>query len=298
MIITYVDDLFYLSTLEVIEAIHSWIQADWPCSGLEWANTKEGTRYLGMTVRQGEDGAVEISQEGYILDLLRVHDMEQTHGAKLPCPKEWILDADGDDETLENYTEEELKHAQRVVGEQFWLAMRTRPDILFVVNYMASQVSKQPSKVARVGRRVLTYLRSTSGLTLRVAPLGAGTSTTTKGSTSSSSSLTTDGTNKSTAAAPKKHEHARVRLVGFSDASYAPTGGRSFGASVVTVNDVPVSWKAGKQSVVTLSVMEAELYEASQASVLLEHVGVLLDELTGFRVARVLMVGVVEKATS
>ena len=59
---------------------------------------------------------------------------------------------------------------------------------------------------------------------------------------------------------------------------------------MITVNGFLVSWKAGKQSFVTLSVMEAELYEASQTSILLEHVGVLLDELVGSRVQRLLRV--------
>ena len=86
------------------------------------------------------------------------------------------------------------------------------------------------------------------------------------------------------------HAHARPELIGYSDANYAPYGGRSFGAVVITVDGFPVSWKASKQSFVTLSVMESELYEASQTTLLLEHVGVLLDELCGERIKRTLRV--------
>ena len=85
------------------------------------------------------------------------------------------------------------------------------------------------------------------------------------------------------------HAHARPELIG-SDASDAPYGGRSFGVAVITVDGFPVSWKASKQSFVTLSVMESELYEASQTTLLLEHVGVLLDELCGERIKRTLRV--------
>ena len=288
-IITYVDDLFYLSAPEVVEAMHAWIKKEWPCSVLEWAHAPEGTRYLGMMIKQDPDGSFEVSQEGYVLDLLRAHGMEQSAGTKLPCPKEWVLDDDQEDAPPENFSEEELKHAQRVVGEQLWLAMRTRPDILYVVNYMASQVSKRPVKVAKVGRRVLAYLQSTSALTLRVPAAGS------KGS----NNATTDNETTGSASSISQNRHddsalfnddVVVRLIGYSDASYAPTGGRSFGASVVTVNDFPVSWKAGRQSFVTLSVMEAELYEASQASVLLEHIGVLMDEITGRSIPRILKV--------
>ena len=83
LIITYVDDLFYLSIPEVIEALHAWVEAEWPCSALEWASSHDGTRYLGIVVKQLSDGSYEISQEGYVMDLLRSHDMEQAAGTKL-----------------------------------------------------------------------------------------------------------------------------------------------------------------------------------------------------------------------
>ena len=60
-----------------------------------------------------------------------------------------------------------------------------------------------------------------------------------------------------------------------------------FGAAVITVKRFPVLWQASKQSFVT---MESEFYEASQRSLLLKHVGVLLDELCGGRVMRLLRV--------
>ena len=81
-----------------------------------------------------------------------------------------------------------------------------------------------------------------------------------------------------------------VVLVGYSDSSFAPYGGRSYGASVVTVNGSPVAWKSGKQAMITLSTMESELLEATAAAVLLESVGSLLDEILGKRVKRVLRV--------
>ncbi|CAE6949120.1 GIP [Symbiodinium sp. CCMP2592] len=81
-----------------------------------------------------------------------------------------------------------------------------------------------------------------------------------------------------------------MELVGFSDASFSPHGEKSYGASVVTVRDAPVAWKASKQSFVTLSVMEAELYETANAVVLLESVGSLLDEILGYQAIRRLKV--------
>ena len=267
MVITYVDDLFYLSDDEVVGMLHGWVQSEWPCSALEWANAEGGARYLGLEVYQRESGEFEVKQEGYILDLVRAHDLMNAPQTLLPCPKEWIteeLDAEP-----ENFTESELRHGQRMVGEQLWLAMRSRPDIQYVVNYMSSWVSKQPVRVARIATRVLMYLHKTAKMILVLGQPASSNS-----SSSSSEPATFRG----------------VTLTGFSDASFAPFGSKSFGASVVTVNATPVSWRCGKQQFVTLSVMEAELVEAAEASLLLENVGCLIDELMQSRTPRLLLV--------
>ncbi|CAE7234262.1 hypothetical protein AK812_SmicGene14430 [Symbiodinium microadriaticum] len=65
-------------------------------------------------------------------------------------------------------------------------------------------------------------------------------------------------------------------------------GARSYGAVVITMGSSPVAWRAARQPFVTLSVMEAELLEISEASVLMESVGSLIDELAGTRVKRTL----------
>ena len=54
-------------------------------------------------------------------------------------------------------------------------------------------------------------------------------------------------------------------LTVYSDASYAPGGGRSFGCILAQVAGAPVAWRASKQPVITLSVAEAELYEGISA---------------------------------
>ena len=144
------DDL-YLSTPEVIEALHAWKEAEWPCSALEWSSSQDGTRYLGMMVRQ-------LSQEGYVMDLFRSHELEQAVGTKLSCPREWLQEDDDESDALENYSQEELKQAQGMVGEQLWLAMRARPDLL----------TWQPVKVMKIGRRLLAYLQGTSSMDLKI----------------------------------------------------------------------------------------------------------------------------------
>ena len=271
-IITYVDDLFYVSTTEIVAAVHAWVLEEWPCSALEWASASGGTRYLGMEVFQRASGVFEVHQKGYILDLLRAHGLQDAPGTLLPCPKEWVTD-DVSNEP-EEFSEADLRFGQRMVGEQLWLTMRCRPDLQFVVGHMAQWVAKHPKRVTRIAKRVLSYLASTMELKL---VLGDDGSKVTMSSSSSSNSTF--------------HKQANgVVLVGYSDSSFAPYGDRSYGASVVTINGAPVAWKSGKQSLITLSTMESELLEATTAAVLLESVGVLLDEILGRRVHRLLRV--------
>ena len=108
-----------------------------------------------------------LSQESYVDNLVRLHGLDPGSSAGLPCPKEWLQDEDFDD-YIENFNDEELRRAQRVTGECLWLAYRTRPDVLFVTNYMAAMTSKKPVKVYNVGLKVISYLNATSKLKLRM----------------------------------------------------------------------------------------------------------------------------------
>ncbi|CAE7938539.1 TY1B-JR1 [Symbiodinium necroappetens] len=255
LIITYVDDLFYMGPTKVVQQLHDWVNREWPCSELQWASTLPGVRYLGMEIFQRESGEYEVTQNGYIMDLIRAHDLIDAPQTLLPCPREWI--AEGMDQESEDFNESDLKFAQRLVGEQLWLAMRCRPDIHFTVSHMASWVARQPRRVAKVALRVLSYLHKTAEMTLILG---------------------------------QPAEVTDAKVVGFSDASFAPYGGKSYGASVITVEDSPVSWRCGKQTFVMLSIMESELYQATEAAVLLENTAVLLDELLQTRVRRTLCV--------
>ena len=261
MIITYVDDLFYLAEEEVIKSLHRWVTEAWPCSELEWAASEEGTRYLGIEIKQREDCSFSLSQIGYINDVLRSHGMDDAIATKLPCPKEWLAEDEDDGTEEENFSIAELRLGQRIVGEQLWLAMRTKPDLLYAVNYMASKVSKQPNKVAQIGRRLMSYLKETRDIKLIVygpqyqyddgsgeaeaqAHSTISSASRSLGSSSNSRSRTTTESASSSLHHPQEQEATRKRyklpvtLYGYS-ASFAPFGNRSFGACVVTINDTP-----------------------------------------------------------
>ena len=276
ILVLYVDDIFYVSEEEVIQALHSWVVEEWPCSPLEWAHVGPGTRYLGCEVVQ-RGYQFLLSQSGYIADLLRSYEADNLMTTLLPSPKDWIVDPE--DDAPEAFSEEELRQGQKHVGELLWLCLRSRPDLQFVVSHMSQWVSKQPVRISKIGQRVLGYLARTQKMRLALghnheaaaAPAAAATEAS-KAEVQGISGLDTK----------------LVALTGYSDASFAPSGGRSYGAVVITMGESPVAWRAARQPFVTLSVMEAELLEISEASVLMDSVGSLVDELAGRKVPRTL----------
>ncbi|OLQ06917.1 Copia protein [Symbiodinium microadriaticum] len=169
VLVTYVDDLLYLAESAVITAVHSWLSKEWPSAPLEW--TKEGTRYLGVEILQKDEGFFLISQRGYLENLVRSYELEPGQHVRLPCPREWLIDEDSPVEE-EQYTEAELKRAQKVTGELLWVT-RSRPDVLFVTSMMASALSKRPCHVYRVGLKVMAYLASTLEVQLQLGGVAA-----------------------------------------------------------------------------------------------------------------------------
>ncbi|CAE7769634.1 GIP [Symbiodinium sp. CCMP2592] len=264
LIVLYVDDIAYFSTEPIVKALHAFIIEEWPASDLEWVNDLEPVRYLGMEIqtdsRVGSDGVARrvftVGQSAYVKDVLMSYGLEGCHTTQLPVPREWIEQAENDDEPEPDIDEEAIRKAQKIVGELLWLATKTRPDLLFTTSHMAMTLAKKPAYVSRVGQRVLTYLAGSADLRLTLGPT----------------------------------EEVPNELICFTDASYAPYGRRSFGAAVVTLAGCPIAWKAGRQSFITLSVMEAELYAATQGCTLLSSIHALLDEVCPGRFVRILAV--------
>ena len=257
LVVTYVDDLLYLGSVAVIQELHRFVELEWPSSPLEWINEKIPVRYLGVEILKEPSGSYSIGQQAYIQELVRAHNMQDARYTALPVPREWLDQAEQNpSETEGDFSEEELRGGQKAVGELLWLAMKSRPDLLFVVNHMSTLLSRRPVYVTRVGKRVLSYVAGSADLRLALTP---------------------------------RKEH-KGEILCFTDASFAPYGGRSFGAAVVALEGAPISWKASKQSFVTMSVMEAELYAATQGCVLLESMAAIVDEALPGAFKRVLAV--------
>ena len=50
LLVTYVDDILYLSEVHIVNALHAFVLEEWPASALEWVNEKVAARYLGVEI--------------------------------------------------------------------------------------------------------------------------------------------------------------------------------------------------------------------------------------------------------
>ena len=241
LLLVYVDDLLIMAARKVVECIYKWLVSEWKCSALEWIDSG-ALRFLGVELRT-QDGGIHLSQTGYIRDLLRQHGVEEkpNEPVTVPCTREWLQDDDTDDES-QRPEEATIRMAQKATGETLWLSTRSRPELAHSVACMASKALKKPQKTLEINKRVLQYLSKTVdyGILYKAS--------------------------------------ADPMLVVYSDASYAPGGGRSFGCIMAQVGGMP-AWRASKQPVITLSVAEAELYEGVAAVQLGLGVSAMITEI-------------------
>ncbi|CAE7278448.1 GIP, partial [Symbiodinium microadriaticum] len=220
----YVDDVLYVGSAADIRLVQEWLTSEWKASDLTWASETEIIRFLGLEIGLFP-GGVRIGQQAYVDELIRHHKLQDARGYMTPCPQEWLL---GECEDVQvEYTPEQLRRAQVLTGELLWLSGRSRPDLMHSVATMSCLCIKNPELVERIGQRVLGYLKATAKVCLWYKP-----DTTTE------------------------------EVIGYSDASFAPQGSRSVGCSTACFLNCPVSWRCGRQSLVALSVAEAELIEA------------------------------------
>ena len=152
---------------------------------------------------------------------------------------------------------------------------------------MAAMTSKKPVKVYHVGLKVIAYLNSTAALKLKIAAtaeqLGAEqTQFTAEQSGAEQTQFTAEQSGAEQSGGSGLPGHAagfRIPLAGYCDASFAPCGGKIYGCSMTMLGHIPVTWKAGKNPLVAMSVCEAELLEGSNCALLLESTMAMVQEL-------------------
>ena len=151
-LLVYVDDLMVMSTEGVMKSFFGWLSNKWECDDLSLLSERNPIKFLGMELHY-VNGGIEVSQEGFIRELLRSHQHDGGR-AKTQGPKETlIMTAEEQACLLEagpvdlKGKERVVKEAQRRVGEMLWLSSRSRPDIQYATSIMSSRITRCPEAV-------------------------------------------------------------------------------------------------------------------------------------------------------
>ena len=69
-----------------------------------------------------------------------------------------------------------------------------------------------------------------------------------------------------------------IVLQAYSDASFSTEGSESHGSFLISLEGSPILWRAGRQSLVTLSTAESEMTEVIEAMTAGESIAVMVQE--------------------
>ncbi|SGY23218.1 BQ5605_C019g08915 [Microbotryum silenes-dioicae] len=158
----YVDDLLLVgpSTAEIDRVLDALELA----YGIKRLGPAEYT--LGIQVKLGQDGSIMLSQERYLPDILARFQFTNAKPASVPMQPGVALDF----EDLAAIPQDRTRYLQ-AIGSLMYAAVGSRPDLAFVVSYLA-RFSQQPgSEHWTAIKQVLRYIKGTLdlGLTYRKA---------------------------------------------------------------------------------------------------------------------------------
>ncbi|CAE7783644.1 RE1 [Symbiodinium sp. CCMP2592] len=245
LLVCYVDDFLILSSDPVAKALYEAMctQLNWELDPLQEATRQNPLKFLGVGISPLEnEPGFALDQRSYIDELLAKNGF-QGRGSNIPCPKELLSDDDLEDPEDVSYPTS-LREAQRLTGELLWLAQKSRPDVSFVVQYMASHTIGRPRHVCDVAQRVFRYLSLTRDRHLRLVP------------------------------------EAEKGLEVFTDASFAPTGKHSQGGILIKYMGSTIQWKASKLPLIAISSAEAELQALSEGAIYGQSLQAVLRDVT------------------
>ena len=239
IMLVYVDDLLICGDQEAITAMTESIRSTWEVSEPERINDEKGVRFLGMELWRMKDGSWKATQVGYTTDLLKRNlgeDVTQWPTRRVPVSK------DVEEVAEDEKTPEDVRTAQRVVGELVWLSTRVRPDLMYVVAKLSSGITKFPKGVKLLASQVWAYLAGTlhQGLEFR-------------------------------------NDLDENSLNVFADASF---GDQCQGCTLIQWGSSPILWKSSRQALMSSSTAEAELIELLESVNAGEAVRVVIEEIT------------------
>ena len=254
-VVVYVDDLLVLGEKPTVQAFLDQVRATWTCSEPEWVD--DNLKFCGFEVtRRGS--AICINQQAYAKELCARHECRRSR----PTPVSTTMAAavsELDMEAPQSQNPAMVKQAQSLTGELLWLAVRTRPDLSYVVSLVGRLSTRHPEVAVQLGKEAIGYVFGTvdKGLEYGVC----------------------EETRRHGGDSYLPFTRSMRRLECFADVSFAPNAGKSIQGIVAMYGGAPVQWESSRQSCIALSTAEGELYSYMEGVAMAESVGAILEIL-------------------
>lgn len=258
-LLVYVDDMMIVADNDLTHSTANAIGQRWQCSQPEFLQEGKSMRFCGFELMKEKNGGIRLDQAGYTQELVKKYGIDQPES----CPLPKLTD---EEQAEEQYTAEDLRSAQSVVGELLWLSTRTRPDLSFGVGLLGRWVHKKPRAVTQLGMHMMKYVYATQTWGLVYERCRDG-------------DLGEDGELQQT--------RSTSRVQAYADISFAPAreAYRSIQGIGIQHGRNLLAWETGRQPFVCASTAESELVSYCECHQVTEALVGLL-EIAGFSVER------------
>ncbi|CAE7656123.1 GIP, partial [Symbiodinium sp. CCMP2592] len=228
-IAVYVDDLFIMGQRVFALALVNKFRATWETGSVkEIPDLSQGTAaFFGIEFAWKGDQLL-LGQQGYIRDLQTRYPHIKMQCVPLPPGNIDIPEV-----SPEERDPSALRSCQGMLGEVLWVAMRTRPDLMFGVSKLASSMSRNPTGTLPYIEHLLGYVFNTVDTVLAYSA--------------------DDRTQElSCGIASEALHHITVH----TDACFAPAAGRSHECVIAYQDGCLVTWLSSKQPFTAQSTAE------------------------------------------
>lgn len=132
------------------------------CSEFQVVDKGPATNFLGLEIqRDGDIGAIRISQKKHIMGLLQEMDMVNCRTASTPLEANFQVNCESKSCKRVDATE-----YQSVIGSLMYIALCSRPDVLHSVCKLSQRNTNPHSEHLAAAKQVLRYLNTTADLAL------------------------------------------------------------------------------------------------------------------------------------
>ncbi|MBW0518842.1 hypothetical protein O181_058557 [Austropuccinia psidii MF-1] len=233
----HVDDGFIIGeTAELVELFLTQLSKSYSIK-----TKKQPTQHLGYTLSWQTNGSVMLHQQDFCSKILEEFNMTSANPIKTPSPANIHNVVAQASMPFSNLT------MQKAIGMLNYLALHTRPDIMFTTNLLSQFTNRPTAAHWSLVKHLLRYLNGTRFLGLHFT----------------------------------RTEHPESELIGLADADYATylVTKKSHSGYVIMFLGNLVSWTTKKQPVVAQSTTEAEFISMNKCSKEMRWLSNLLSTL-------------------